>query len=133
MIQCIEVCFVISFIFDHYLTFITSLNIHTKHYVIPCLHFLQMQPFLFYLFFIFDFKGHLFCSECLRSYAREAIYGTGKMQLFCMTSDCTSSFPLSECFILLLFQNVQSSQSKFLYIKKNWIFKRTATKRNVFI
>ena len=42
------------------------------------------------------FKGHLFCSECLKRYANEAIFGQGKMQMFCMTDGCDSSFPLSK-------------------------------------
>jgi len=41
-------------------------------------------------------EGHLFCKECLQSYAREAIYGAGKMQLTCMTEGCKSMFPQSQ-------------------------------------
>eukprot|EP00112_Aurelia_sp_Birch-Aquarium-sp1_P024652 Seg788.8 transcript_id=Seg788.8/GoldUCD/mRNA.D3Y31 product="E3 ubiquitin-protein ligase RNF216" protein_id=Seg788.8/GoldUCD/D3Y31 len=41
-------------------------------------------------------EGHLFCSECLKRYANESIFGQGKMQMFCMTDGCDSSFPLSQ-------------------------------------
>ena len=43
--------------------------------------------------------------DCLRNYAREAIHGSGKMQLSCMTAECTSSFPESNlkfCSLLLI-------------------------------
>eukprot|EP00794_Sanderia_malayensis_P008922 gene8922-9874_t len=41
-------------------------------------------------------EGHLFCSECLKSYAKEAIYGSGKTNLSCMTENCDRRFPLSQ-------------------------------------
>ncbi|XP_065065787.1 E3 ubiquitin-protein ligase RNF216-like [Rhopilema esculentum] len=41
-------------------------------------------------------EGHLSCLECLRNYAKEAIYGSGKIPLCCLTSDCSSIFPLSQ-------------------------------------
>lgn len=40
--------------------------------------------------------GHLFCTTCLQSYSKEAVYGSGKAQLFCMTDGCDSTFPLSQ-------------------------------------
>ena len=41
-------------------------------------------------------EGHLFCSDCLRSYAKEATFGQGKALLTCMTSGCDSTFPVSQ-------------------------------------
>jgi TRIAD3 protein (E3 ubiquitin-protein ligase RNF216) len=40
--------------------------------------------------------GHLFCVDCLRNYAKEAVFGQGKATLSCMTSDCDSTFPMSQ-------------------------------------
>lgn len=40
--------------------------------------------------------GHLFCLDCLKSYAKEAVYGSGKAILRCMTPDCESTFPVSQ-------------------------------------
>lgn len=40
--------------------------------------------------------GHLFCVSCLRSYAKEAVFGQGKAILSCMTSDCDSTFPMTQ-------------------------------------
>ncbi|KAL5018797.1 hypothetical protein ScPMuIL_004519 [Solemya velum] len=41
-------------------------------------------------------EGHLFCQLCLQSYAQEAVFGSGKANLSCMTEDCESLFPLSQ-------------------------------------
>ncbi|XP_076449385.1 uncharacterized protein LOC143285827 isoform X2 [Babylonia areolata] len=46
--------------------------------------------------FVQCFEGHLFCCQCLLGYAREAIFGTGKLNLTCMTADCDSTFPKSQ-------------------------------------
>lgn len=40
--------------------------------------------------------GHLFCIDCLRNYAKEAVFGQGKAMLSCMTSECDSTFPMSQ-------------------------------------
>ncbi|XP_014678137.1 PREDICTED: E3 ubiquitin-protein ligase RNF216-like, partial [Priapulus caudatus] len=40
--------------------------------------------------------GHLFCEECLRRYAKEAVYGQGKVALWCMGDGCSAGFPLSQ-------------------------------------
>ncbi|XP_014676655.1 PREDICTED: E3 ubiquitin-protein ligase RNF216-like [Priapulus caudatus] len=40
--------------------------------------------------------GHLFCEECLRRYAKEAVYGQGKVALRCMGDGCSAGFPLSQ-------------------------------------
>ena len=40
--------------------------------------------------------GHLFCTECLQRYSKEATYGQGKTKLFCMTDGCDTTFPLSQ-------------------------------------
>ena len=40
--------------------------------------------------------GHLFCVDCLKNYAKEAVYGSGKATLSCMTSDCETTFPISQ-------------------------------------
>ena len=40
--------------------------------------------------------GHLFCAMCLQRYSKEATYGQGKTQLFCMTDGCGTIFPLSQ-------------------------------------
>ncbi|XP_033115083.1 uncharacterized protein LOC117115415 isoform X2 [Anneissia japonica] len=40
--------------------------------------------------------GHLFCSTCMCSYAKEAIYGSGKLKLSCMTDGCEAGFPKSQ-------------------------------------
>ncbi|EDO43053.1 predicted protein [Nematostella vectensis] len=40
--------------------------------------------------------GHLFCENCLMNYAKESVFGQGKATLMCMTSECNSSFPLSQ-------------------------------------
>ena len=40
--------------------------------------------------------GHLFCTTCLQCYSKESIYGSGKVQLFCMTHGCDSTFPMSQ-------------------------------------
>ncbi|KAJ8037441.1 hypothetical protein HOLleu_18254 [Holothuria leucospilota] len=39
------------------------------------------------------FEMHLFCSDCLQRYLKEAIYGQGKGNLACMATDCSSTFP----------------------------------------
>ncbi|KAL8565758.1 hypothetical protein ACOMHN_058393 [Nucella lapillus] len=42
------------------------------------------------------FEGHLFCCQCLLGYAREAVFGAGKLSLICMTADCESRFPKNQ-------------------------------------
>ncbi|XP_025096033.1 E3 ubiquitin-protein ligase RNF216-like isoform X6 [Pomacea canaliculata] len=42
------------------------------------------------------FDGHLFCCDCLQGYAREAIFGSGKLNLMCMTEGCETTFPKSQ-------------------------------------
>ncbi|XP_047143173.1 E3 ubiquitin-protein ligase RNF216 isoform X2 [Hydra vulgaris] len=41
-------------------------------------------------------EGHLFCKNCLRQYSNEAVYGAGKLQMYCMADSCSSTFPLSQ-------------------------------------
>ena len=41
-------------------------------------------------------EGHLFCVECLQNYSKEAIYGSSKLTLSCMTQGCETTFPLSQ-------------------------------------
>ncbi|XP_031575310.1 E3 ubiquitin-protein ligase RNF216-like [Actinia tenebrosa] len=40
--------------------------------------------------------GHLFCIDCLQNYAKEAVFGQGKAMLSCMTSECDSTFSMSQ-------------------------------------
>ncbi|XP_071954572.1 uncharacterized protein [Antedon mediterranea] len=40
--------------------------------------------------------GHLFCTMCMNSYAKEAVYGSGKLNLSCMSDGCESRFPKSQ-------------------------------------
>ena len=40
--------------------------------------------------------GHLFCADCLKNYAKEAVYGSAKAMLMCMTDGCESTFPVSQ-------------------------------------
>ncbi|KAK7502368.1 hypothetical protein BaRGS_00006321, partial [Batillaria attramentaria] len=42
------------------------------------------------------FDGHLFCCQCLLGYAKEAVYGSGKLNLPCMTEGCDTGFPKSQ-------------------------------------
>ncbi len=37
--------------------------------------------------------GHLFCTDCLQNYTKQAAYGQGKAQLMCMQEGCNSSYP----------------------------------------
>ena len=41
-------------------------------------------------------EGHLICTTCLVSYAREAAFGSGSSDLSCTVDDCRSQFPTSE-------------------------------------
>lgn len=41
-------------------------------------------------------EGHLFCSECLRSYSNVATFGGGSSSVVCMTTDCGANFPMSQ-------------------------------------
>lgn len=40
------------------------------------------------------FEGHLFCCQCLLGYAREAIYGSGKVSVVCV---CACDVELRFC------------------------------------
>ncbi|ESO87151.1 hypothetical protein LOTGIDRAFT_55132, partial [Lottia gigantea] len=42
------------------------------------------------------YDGHLFCKSCLQSYVREAVFGSGKLDLRCMTESCDTNFPESQ-------------------------------------
>nr|KAI8765240.1 E3 ubiquitin-protein ligase RNF216-like [Biomphalaria glabrata] len=39
---------------------------------------------------------HLICKECLSMYVKEMAYGSGKINLECLSSDCGMSYPISE-------------------------------------
>ncbi|XP_059177354.1 E3 ubiquitin-protein ligase RNF216-like [Physella acuta] len=39
---------------------------------------------------------HLVCVGCLNAYAKEIVFGTGKVQLNCMAFDCQTTYPESE-------------------------------------
>ncbi|BFZ02715.1 hypothetical protein BsWGS_05754 [Bradybaena similaris] len=41
-------------------------------------------------------EGHLVCVECLHSYINELIFGSGKVSVTCMTSECTGEYPRCE-------------------------------------
>ena len=41
-------------------------------------------------------EGHLFCLECLHSYAVEVAYGQARPPLWCMTNDCDETFSHSQ-------------------------------------
>ncbi|CAL1528684.1 unnamed protein product [Lymnaea stagnalis] len=41
-------------------------------------------------------EGHLVCVDCFKSYVQEKLFGSGKIKLECMTSECSSIYPGSE-------------------------------------
>ncbi|XP_059177812.1 E3 ubiquitin-protein ligase RNF216-like [Physella acuta] len=41
-------------------------------------------------------EGHLVCVDCLNSYAKEMVFGTGQAKLNCLSFDCLAIYPESE-------------------------------------